>query len=164
MNIWRIHLKADAIATVDPNEFCIRVGVVGVGWPIDISGISMPLARELYMQKAKNDYNNAINWRIALNAMIYRIKLDDLIWTRNKNGEYFIGRILSDWYYETKKDNIDADTMNIRKCEWYNVGNNVPIEVVNCLKPGRTLQASYDCNILQFSKVAFNKLSGNIIY
>lgn len=118
MNIWRINLKPGSINGIDPRKLCLTNGIVGVGWQINYSKI--PVEWELYEKEAVNLYvnNGDKSWRPALNAMRHNIKKDDLIWTRDRQGIYYIGRIKSDWYYETSEDCRHADIVNVRDCDW----------------------------------------------
>ena len=117
MNIWRINLKSDG---VNPREFCLKRNIVGVGWPVDHTNNTLvwkeyyELAMETYYNQPERDKG----WWPALNAMKNRMVIGDLVWTRDTKGEYYLGRITSDWRYDTSGEYRDADMVNIRSCEW----------------------------------------------
>ena len=133
MNIWRINLKPGAAAGIDPRQLCLKKGIVGVGWQIDYE--NEPISWDTYEKEATKKYYDTgdKSWWPAINAIHNRIKQNDLIWTRDWQGIYYIGRIISDWYYDTSKDCEQADMINVRKCDWRKVGTigAVPGKIVN---------------------------------
>lgn len=158
MNIWRIHLKAAAQVGVDQRKLCLDKGIVGVGWQVEYD--SGPVLWEYYFMAASLKYG-ARNWKIALTAIKHRIQIDDLIWTRDWNGSYFIGRITSDWYYDTSPECSAADIVNVRSCEWRRVGTDeaVPGKIVSSFRAPRTVQVINDPSSYEFSRVIYNTRS-----
>jgi len=122
--------------------------------------INMTLALELYYKKGDN------GWWPAVNALKNRMNVDDLCWTRNWNGIYYLGRIIGDWNYRGDKDHCQADVVNIRQCDWKKVGevDSVPGKVVNSFIPSRTLQAVDDESVRLYSQFLFNSLSSHASY
>jgi hypothetical protein len=163
MNIWRIHLKAAAQTGVDQRQLCLDKGIVGVGWQIDYE--TTPVSWDEYLETAKGDYGDT-SWWTAINAMKNRMQIDDLIWTRDWHGNYFLGRITSDWFYETSQDCANADIVNVRSCDWHKVGTEeaVPGKVVSCFRPARTVQAIDDDTVYTFSQVVYNQKSKTTLY
>mgnify|MGYP000925099143 CR=1 FL=1 len=163
MNIWRIHLKTASQVGVDQRQLCLDKGIVGVGWQIDYE--TVPVTWEEYRRIAEVDYGD-ISWKTALNAIKNRIQVDDLIWTRDWVGNYFLGRILSDWYYDIADECAQADVVNIRKCEWHKIGTEeaVPGKVVSSLRAPRTVQVINDDTTCYFSKILYNQKVGKIFY
>jgi len=166
MNVWRINLKPSAAAGIDPRRLCLDKGIVGVGWQIDWQ--SEPVLWVDYERKAIEIYynNGDKSWWPALNAIYNRIKTDDLIWTRDWQGIYYVGRIESDWHYETTPDFAQADIVNVRKCDWQKIGTieSAPGKLVNSFIPARTVQAVNDETVLLFSKILYNKKIGTTFY
>ena len=163
MNIWRIHLKADSQAGIDQRQLCLDKGIVGVGWQIDYE--TVPVTWDEYWETAEGDYGDS-SWKAAINAIKNRIQVDDLIWTRDWSGNYFLGRILSDWYYDTDEDCSKADIVNVRKCEWHKIGTEeaVPGKVVSSFRPARTVQVIDDDTVYYFSQIAYNQKVGKSYY
>lgn len=166
MNTWRINLKPGSANGIDPRKLCINKGIVGVGWQIDWE--QEPVLWETYEKEATEMYYNKgdKSWWPALNAIYYRIKKDDLIWTRDWQGIYYVGRILSDWYYETSPDCEQADIINVRKCDWQKVGTieAVPGKLVNSFIPARTVQLVDDETINLFSQIVYNQKAESNFY
>ncbi len=163
MNIWRIHLKADSKAGVDQRQLCLTKGIVGVGWPIDHD--STPVSWEQYWKAASLE-NYGTSWTAALNAIKNRMQIDDIIWTRDWQGNYFLGRITSDWYYDTSQECANADIVNVRKCEWHKVGTEeaVPGKVVSSFRPARTVQIIDDDTVYNFSQIVYNQKTNSTFY
>jgi hypothetical protein len=164
MNIWRIHLKAGSEAGIDQRQLCLDKGIVGVGWQIDYK--TVPVTWDEYCETAKRDYGDNRSLKAALKAIKNRMQVDDLIWTRDWSGNYFLGRILSDWYYETDEECSKADIVNVRKCEWHKIGTEeaVPGKVVSSFRPARTVQIINDDTVCYFSQIIYNQKVGKPYY
>lgn len=162
MNVWRIHLKPRK-AIKDPRTFCLSNNIVGVGWRIDDTTESCTW--EQYKAIAKKKYKNKNNWKSTLNAFYHRIKINDLIWTKDSQNNYYLGRITSNWFYQGKQENLKADIVNIRGCKWYKVGTvkSIPPKLINYFTPP-TLQRVKNQSLRTDSKDIYNQLSGNTIY
>lgn len=163
MNIWRIHLKTAAQKGVDQRQLCIDNNIFGVGWQIGYKNV--PVSWEEYHASASKMYNDK-SWTTALNAIKNRIKIDDLIWTRDWHGNYYLGRVIGDWYYDTSKECSEADIVNVRKCEWHKIGTieSVPGAVINGLRSSRTVQIINDKTSCIFSQIVYNKKVGKEFY
>jgi hypothetical protein len=163
MNIWRIHLNSDSQEGVDQRQLCLDKGIVGMGWHIDY--VNDPVSWDEYYETAKRDYKKP-SWWAALNAIKNRMQLDDLIWTRDWQGNYFLGRLTSDWYYDTSDECSKADIVNVRKCDWKKIGTveAVPGKVVSSFRPARTVQCINDETVCLFSQIVYNQKSVNTFY
>lgn len=169
MNIWRIHLKPGGKNTqngIDPRKLCLDNGFVGVGWQIDYE--KGPIEWNFYEKRAtKRYYDKGDNsWWPALKAIKIKMEINDLIWTRDLQGIYHLGRITGDWYYNTSKKCEKADLVNVRPCEWLKVGTigAVPGKVVNSFRARRTVQKVNGSSINMYSQYIFNEHSGSEIY
>lgn len=158
--IWRLHLKPGA-RQVDPGEFCIRQGVLGVGWAVEPD--TDDLDWDTYYRRATDQYYNQGDkgWWPALNALKNTAGVGDLCWTRKANGKYWLGKITGEWQYRNPPEFKMADIVNLRIAELYEVGNlqGVPGGVLNSFRRGRTLQKIVDEGIELYSMFLFNALS-----
>ena len=167
MNVWRLNIKP-ASQNIDPREFCLSNNIMGVGWPIQTN--SRKVEWDEYFEKAKQFYKEERKdkgWWPALNAIKNRVKFDDLCWTRDLNGIYYLGRINNKhWQYSTKSLNCQADIVNYRSCIWYKAGevDSVPGKIVNRFIRGRALEKVTGKTIMEFSKFLFNNLSQENYY
>ncbi len=62
-----------------------------------------------------------------------KVKPGDLCWTRDLNGNYYLGLVEGDWYYDASEENRRYDMVNFRPCRWSSPMkvDNVPGKVVN---------------------------------
>ncbi len=165
MQLWRIHIKPDSDEGIVPVDFCIKEEIAAVGW-----GISRkPSSKEDYRELVEHEYKKfdeswktwRKSWAAATNAILDRIQLYDLIWTRDRRGNYFLGEIQSDWRYDGSPPYAAADVYNYRKCKWFNVGlmDNVPGSVVNGFNRSAAIQTVTAPSSLLYSQYLFAKLS-----
>ena len=166
MNIWRLNIKPDAKQDVDPRMFCIDRAILGVGWPVDWGG--GPLDRDTYYALGEEKYYNQEDkgWWPAVNAILYRMEIGDLCWTRDLDGNYYLGKVEGDWEYRSTDKYRHANILNVRRCSWYRTGgvDSVPGKVLNSFRAGRTVQAVHDDTVLFYSKLIYNQVSGNGFY
>jgi hypothetical protein len=166
MNLWRINLKPANRTGYDSRKHCLDNKIVGIGWPLD--NITESITSETYETAGKIKYqvSTSRGWSNAWNAIFYKIQINDLVWTRTIDGNYFLGRITSEWRYDFSTDAVNNDITNIRDCEWVKVGiiGNVPGKVVRSFIPASTLQRVIDETALIYSQQIFNNLSGLNLY
>ncbi|MFS0862106.1 hypothetical protein [Fredinandcohnia sp. 179-A 10B2 NHS] len=155
--VWRINIKTASQPDIDPREFAIQNGYIGVGWAVDGECYDW----ETYMNLANGTYGKKgyKGWWPAINAVKNKMKVNDLCWTRDNKGVYYLGRIKSDWLYQNSKPFKEADLVNTRECQWIKIGtvDSIPGKIVNSFIPSRTVQRISDATILEFSKYLFNK-------
>ena len=156
--LWRINLKPDSQQGVDATGFCIDRGIVGIGWGLDPA----PTTKEDYWQRGRALYKKGRSWSAAANAVLHRMRVGDLIWTRNRQGVYFLGKIAGDWRHEVGPDYLAADIANVRPCTWAKVGamDNVPGSVINAFRPASTVQRVSDPSAELYSQLLFGDLTG----
>ena len=161
--LWRININPDSRPGIDPRKFCIDEKILGVGWRVDHEG---PVDWETYNRLAKTKYQNDNGWTKALNAIKERMKQDDLCWTRDLHGLYYLGRVVGEWMYCCDEKHSEADVVNYRNCSWEMPGlvDSVPGKVVNSFIPNSTIQAVHDDSALRYSQFLYNKLSNSRVY
>lgn len=150
--IWRIHLNTDSLKTIDPKKFCFDNNVVGIGWRAPVSGpFQTP---EQYISAAAVWYKDSQSWKIAVNAFCYNVAIDDLIWARDNQGNYYLGKITGDWSYQDLPINLEADILNVRPCIWQKVGtaDAVPGKVASSFFSRRTIQRVHDETVRLYSE------------
>lgn len=163
MNIWRINLKSASRNNVNPRRFCLDNNIVGVGWRINEETKSFTW--EEYYSIAQKLYNDN-SWKTALNAIKNQMKINDLVWTRDEQNNYYLGRIIGNWKYQAQKENLEADIVNIRECDWVKIGtiNSVPGKLINSFIPARTVQKVNDISVKIYSQSVYNELKNKEIY
>ena len=161
MKVWRINLKPAAEDNIDVAEFCRKRNILGVGWQVDNGFDGMDW--EKYCELAElNNLNSYRSWWRTLNAVYHRMQINDLCWTRNSNGFYYLGKICGDWEYRLTDEYMAADTVNVRPCKWVDVGgvDAVPGKVVRCFIPPSTVQQVPDETVENYSNYLYSRLRG----
>ena len=165
-NLWRLHIKQESqVKVADRCHFCIDAGIVGVGW-----GLLEALPNGVMEWATYCGLADPISGKPdqSVRRLHDDVKCGDLIWTRDRKGKYFIGRVSGEWEYRHTEGHLDADIHNVRQCEWKQVGDlsEVPGTVRNAFRPARTLQRIISRNETTkwFSMNLFNRLSGGVIY
>lgn len=166
-NLWRINIKPSSKEGVNPREFCLNENILGVGWVVDGND---KMTWEEYNNKALKKYyyedeitfkkkQGSRSWKSAINIIKDNMKIGDLCWTRDKNGVYYLGRIMGEWEYRGSKEYINADIVNIRKCIWVKIGliDEVPGKVINSFAARSTVQKVWDNTALEYSKLLYNQ-------
>ncbi|MCX7109751.1 MAG: hypothetical protein NTX45_06395 [Proteobacteria bacterium] len=163
MNIFRIHIRpyggsADMRTTFD---YCVREGILGVGWrtPSDENTKNW----DEFYKEASQTYNNLQ----ICNYIHKEVNPDDLVWTRDPSGHYYLARVLSGWEYWTTEEckRLDIDITNVFRCELKRVEiDEVPGKVVACFRATRTIQKVADDKAREYSRYLWNQLNGHETY
>ncbi len=163
--IWRLNIKTDSEDNIVPHQFCINMKILGIGWAVDGEG-NIDWDTYYKLAEAKFYHKGYKGWWPAVNALKNRMQQNDLCWTRDKSGVYYLGRIKSDWRYEAGDEYRSADVVNIRDCDWKKIGevDAVPGKVVNSFIPNRTVQAVADKSVEIYSVFLYNSLSNDFNY
>ena len=162
--LWRATLKTAAEDDADQRNFCFADRkVVGVGWQIDCTGT---VDWNTYSQLAEKKYSGYPGWWPAINALRYRMQINDLCWSRDWDGNYYLGRITSEWMYENRNINQKMDMVNIRECEWHKIGqpDAVPGTIINSFMRPRAIQQIDNISARLYSKYLFNKIANGYKY
>lgn len=160
MKVWRINLKP-ATSGVDPREFCLAKGILGVGWAL---GDAESLSWEEYSRVPREEKWKG--WAAALGALHDRMKVNDLVWTRDRQGNYYLGRVAGPWRYIGTEEHRQAAIVNVRPCKWIKVGTTdaVPGPIVHGFR-GQTLRAaSGGKTVRAFSQFKYNALADDYTY
>ena len=161
--VWRINIKPASKEGIDPRQFCLTRGILGIGWPVKGD---KNIDWETYYNLGRTEYPDNNSWWPAINAVRNRMSINDMCWTRDWSGAYYLGRIISDWEYKGDDEYLAADVVNIRKCDWKKIGtaDAVPGKVINSFIPSRTVQEVHDRTIVEFSQFLYNSLSEEFKY
>ena len=84
----------------------------------------------------------------------------DLVWIRDFQGQYHLGRITGGWEYRDAPEYRDADIVNVRPCKLYPISGAVPGKIMSSFIPSATLQQVNDDTAKLFSVLTYNGLSG----
>lgn len=163
MNLYRIHIRPKGGTADIPTTFkyCLRQNILGVGWRTDSN--SNTTNWDEYFREASKIYDD-------LNVCTYIhkwLREDDLVWTRDGAGEYYLARAVSGWEYWTSREAAekDIDIANIFRVIFKPVPIDlVPGKVVACFRASRTIQGIADDKAIEYSKYLWNTLSNESVY
>ena len=164
MKVWRLNIKTAAKSGVNPRQFCLKNNFLGVGYAISQTG---EVDWQSYIKEAKVKYKGwGRSFTAAINAVKHRMNINDLCWTRDHDGNYFLGVITSDWEYKNTEEHLSADVVNIRHCKWLPVGtvDAVPGKVVNSYISGSTVQQVKGEEVRVYSQYLANTLLKENLY
>jgi len=163
MAFYRIHIRPRG-GSVDMKktfDYCLRNGILGAGWRINSNKNIKNW--DNYLDEASLIHDNLSICKYIKD----RIGKDDLVWTRNAGGQYYISRVLSGWEYFMTQEAIDydIDIANIFRVEFKKVPiDEVPGKVIACFRAPKTIQGIDDEKAFEYSKYLWNALSGKNIY
>ena len=164
MNVWRLTISTDA-EDVDPRRFCLNRDILGVGWRVDgPESLDWPAYYALGMDQYYDKRDRG--WWPAVNAVANRMAEGDLCWTRDWDGNYFLGRVAGPWRYVATPEHAAADVVNVRACHWVRTGtvDSVPGKVLNSFRAGRAVQAVHNDTVRFYSMLLFNLGGGTPRY
>ncbi|MFH1797854.1 MAG: hypothetical protein ABH844_00680 [Candidatus Omnitrophota bacterium] len=160
MSVYRIHIRPKG-GKANPDAsfaYCLKKQVLGLGWQTksQISGVSW----DAYEKEAKKIHGADQLSRVRF--LKNKISPNDLIWTRDTKGCYYLAKVLSGWEYYTNHEAQDADITNVVRCKIIRVESvcDVPGKVIACFRPSRTIQGIKDPIAEKYSYYLWNRLSG----
>jgi hypothetical protein len=159
MSLFRMHIrpKGGASRSKQSFEYCLSAGLLGVGWRAN--EIDELLDWDDYVSKFKENYLRKLPNNVSY--IKKNVKEDDLIWTRDTSGKYYIAKVVSGWEYLAPKKALVVDIVNTVKCRFVAVVDidQVPGKVIANFRASRTIQRVANPDIEHYTKSLWNKLS-----
>ena len=161
MHLFRIHIrpKGGSASEKTAVDYCLENGVLGVGWRINST-------------KNLTEWEEYLKEAIPLHKKVQVCKYikmwvskDDLVWTRNTEGKYFLAKVESGWEYwmSEKAIEMNIDIANIFRVKFLPVEPDaVPGKVVACFRATRTIQKIQSRPAIEYSKHLWNILSQSV--
>ena len=153
--VARIHLKRDDNIRKELIDFCLNNSeqYVAIGWSWLSEDIKLDDFQEYYnrIKKKNGKAHPAIN--------VFRdAKIDDLFWTRDLSGNYWICKVKSSAIVVC---DTHLDIGSVISVDAFNVGMQVPGQIKSSFnRPlGGTIEKIRDKSIIEYSKLIFNKFS-----
>jgi len=89
------------------------------------------------------------------------VSTDDLIWTRDTDGGYYLAKVTCGWEYYTNPSAHAADITNVCRCKILKVPDvdDVPGKVIACFRSRMSIQRIRDSTTVQYSCYLWNQLS-----
>ena len=166
MTVFRIHIRPSGGANDQEMSFkyCLNHKVLGMGWSVEETGIPR-LSWDDYIAAAKKKYGYKEVQRVQY--LYLRVQKNDLIWTRDTMGRYYLGRVTGTWEYLATPEALQADIVNICRCEKICPVDvdDVPGGVVSSFGRRRTIQAIRNPpRMTTYSQLLWNDISGSKQY
>lgn len=156
MRLFRIHIRPKGGSQNMQETFrhCLKNGVLGVGWRV--KGLRKGSKWERYFAKASKLYGKVRNCEYIHN----NVGRNDLVWTRDPAGAYYLARVKSGWKYwpAPETNGYDIDIGNVFSCSLHRINlDEVPGKVVACFRSPRSIQEITNVGALEYSKYLWNK-------
>ena len=163
MQLFRIHIRPQKGITKknDVFNYCLSHNILGVGWRLKDFGNTLDW--NTYHQEAKKTYKDLSRCKYIKNE----VKKNDLVWTRDPIGKYYLAKVVSGWEYFTTTESWDKniDIGNVFRVELREVKiDAVPGKVVACFRATRAIQKIDDGKTLEYSKFLWNNLTKSQTY
>lgn len=164
MYVFRIHIRPQG-GLANPElsfSYCLKNHLLGAGWQIHKKDDEL-IDWNTYEKRAAKDYEN----KISVVRYIKRwVSKDDLIWTRDTKGQYYIGQVLSPWEYVDSTKAREADIVNVFRVKFTKVGSidEVPGKIIASFRASRTIQEIANKAAVIYTKKLWNELSGKREY
>lgn len=118
MDVWRIKLNSGRHNQGDhAKAYCREASVVGVGW-----GRPETLADGALLEEVIAAVSEIEDWLPTGPTMIKRLARTvhdgDLMWTRDRSGGFWLGRIEGPYRYDASDVGTRWDLNNVRPCQW----------------------------------------------
>ena len=160
MQVFRLHIRpkgglADHSFSFD---YCLDNGVLGLGWPLDTPHNS-DLTWEQYENLATKKYGK--NDLSRVRNLHEKVRPDDLIWTRDKSGKFYLAKVTSTWKYVDTEESRKADITNIVGCQFQPVprADDVPGKIVAHFRAPMAIQCVTEPTATSYSRWLWNYLT-----
>ncbi len=164
MSLFRIHIRPGG-GTRDLRKtfnYCLRERVLGVGWRT--GNAKSTKAWDEYVRQAREHHPDLSQCKYIYD----KVRLGDLVWTRDLDANYYLARVTSGWeYYETDfSSENDIDIANVFRCESMLklALEDVPGSVINAFRARRSMQKIAAYGVEDYSKYLWNKFSHQNTY
>ena len=162
MTVYRIHIRPSGGANDQEMSFkyCWDNRVLGMGWAVPGQ---VHLTWDEYVVAAVNQYGpNGFQNPCYMHR---NVQDNDLIWTRDTMGRYYLGRVTSPWEYLATPKARQADIVNICHCELFPLDADAVLgKVVASFRARRTIQAIDGRTVAIYSQHLWNRLSNTNQY
>lgn len=163
MKVFRLHIRPKG-GEANPRksfDYCLRNKILGMGWPVEEA---TSLTWDDYLIKATAKYGpKALS---SVKCLKNKVQVNDLVWTRDADGNYCLAKVVGPWRYFANKESLDADITNICDCAIKPIANvdEAPGKIVACFIPRRTMQRIANDSCVRFSQYLWNQLSSTEDY
>lgn len=160
MEVFRLHIRpkggfADHRFSFD---YCLDNKILGMGWPLEPPSESN-MTWEQYENLATRKYGKGA--LTSVKNLRKQVNPNDLIWTRDKSGKYYLAKVQSPWEYLDTEDGRNADITNIVRCRIkpVDLADDVPGKIVAHFRAPMTIQRITNPTATSYSRWLWNQLS-----
>lgn len=160
MQVFRLHIRpkgglADHWFSFD---YCLDNGILGLGWPLETPPES-DLTWEQYEDLATEKYDKKNLSRVR--NLREKVKPNDLVWTRDKGGKYYLAKVQSAWEYLDTENGRKADITNVVRCQIEPVprADDVPGKIVAHFRAPMSIQRVTEPTSTSYSQWLWNYLT-----
>lgn len=152
--VLRLHIRStirDDAAHGRATVWCLENSYSGLGWGIwDHEGLA-GISWSEYEEHGRANSNV---------RRFHDAAVGTLLWTRQRNGNYWLGVVEGEWEYRDEQQARDLDLFNVRPTRWEQVGTEgkVPGRVVNAFRSRWTLQKIHDDAAREYTRRLHEKL------
>ena len=160
MQIFRLHIRPKG-GLADPAfsfAYCLREQILGLGWQIEPPPGTV-VTWELYEQLALAKHTSSDLSRVRF--LHQHVQPNNLIWTRDTSGKYYLAQVQSPWEYVDTEDSRNADMVNRVQCRILEIpqADDVPGKIVASFRPNRAIQGIRDPTAFFYSQLLWNQLT-----
>lgn len=158
--VVRMHLRStvEGVDHLAIEARCLRQrnGCAGVGWGLwdGRSAISWKQYRAA-IDKRGERVNDSVQ-------LLHDLPIGSLVWTRRRDGSYWLGEITGDWEYHGDETAEGLDLFNVRRCRWSLAGTEdaVPGKIVSNFRAPKTVNRVTDRAAVRFTNRLHMQLRG----
>ena len=160
MNVFRLHIrpKGGLKDYAYSFKYCLDKEVLGLGWPLENPPDS-DLSWDQYERLATKKYSRSALSRVR--NLHEKVRPDDLIWTRDEGGKYYLAKVRSAWKYLDTEESRKADITNVVECQFQPVprADDVPGKVVAHFRAPMSIQRVTEPTSTSYSQWLWNYLT-----
>ena len=160
--VVRLHLRStlEHVDWVAIENYCIQPdgeGWAGVGWGLwgdERPGISWQDYNRFKVEQGEPVVDSV--------RRLHDLPLGALVWSRRRDGTYWLGQITGEWLYADRDETRRLDLFNLRPCRWWLVGTEdaVPGKIVNNFRARIALNPVRDHTAVLYSRRLRDQFQG----
>lgn len=162
MNLYRIHLKTDAKQREKLVNYCLHTKSpkIAIGWSyLHKTNPNLKNGYDLSEAFKRDKENNPDGKTKRPLACFARLKVDDLVWTRDLNGIYYLCRVTEEPKAECFEELDIGATASV---EIIKIDTSIPGSIITRftrpLSP--TIETIWDVSSIEYSKFIYNRKKG----
>jgi hypothetical protein len=118
VTVWRIKMNSGrpGVDWDGAKAYARDAGVMGLGWGPEEVADRTPLEEVLAAVEAVDGWSPT--GPKTIRRLAEQVVDGDLVWTRDRLGRYWLGRVDGPWYFDASAGAYRWDLNNVRDCRW----------------------------------------------